>query len=682
MKHILSRAGALALALPLVVAGCSKPEASKPTAPATSTAPAAAQPAPKYDQVPRLRFNTVAAELFLPLFWVEDRDQDKALSADELAVLWGYGKSERGAWVVDGKLGPAFDTAYAAIVRTASVGHSAEGLSDEERARRALVVKELQQGRTTLVAHDFAQASAEDKAILTHVMRAVEQVEALHAKQKGVLGLDAQIPEGDTASRMMFWRNQGPGCEAPATMGEAACYALSAKAPEVVGVYPAAVQAEKDFCKVLEKKGGKAFLDHYSVLVEEGGKYKAVPYAEAYKAEMEPIATELEAAAAAIQSADEAAFKAYLTAAAKAFRDNSWQAADEAWAAMSVKNSKWYLRIGPDESYWEPCNQRAGFHASFARINTGSLEWQNKLDPLKEDMENALAALAGKPYKARKVSFHLPDFLDIIVNAGDSRSPSGATIGQSLPNWGPVANEGRGRTVVMVNLYTDADSNGALRAQAASLLCAPTMGLFSDDPSAQVMSTVLHEAAHNLGPAHEYKANGKTDDESFGGPMAATMEELKAQTAALYFTDWLVEKGVIDAERAAKTHVRDLIWAFGHISRGMYTSTGDPKPYSQLASIQLGHFMQEKVISWKADEKAANGEDTGCFEVDVNAYAPSAKKLMATVAGIKARGDKKGAEALKAQFVDAKDELPKLRDVIAERMLRSPKATFVYTLGL
>jgi hypothetical protein len=52
------------------------------------------------------------------------------------------------------------------------------------------------------------------------------------------------------------------------------------------------------------------------------------------------------------------------------------------------------------------------------------------------------------------------------------------------------------------------------------------------------------------------------------------------------------------------------------------------------------------------------------------------------VAGIKARGDKKGAEALKAQFVDAKDELLKLRDVIAERMLRSPKATFVYTLGL
>jgi hypothetical protein len=52
------------------------------------------------------------------------------------------------------------------------------------------------------------------------------------------------------------------------------------------------------------------------------------------------------------------------------------------------------------------------------------------------------------------------------------------------------------------------------------------------------------------------------------------------------------------------------------------------------------------------------------------------------VAGVKARGDKKGAEALKAEFVDAKDELASLRLLISERMLRSPKATFVYSLGL
>ena len=536
-------------------------------------------------------------------------------------MLWGFVPTSRSEWVKDGALTPAFMTAYDKIAATSSAGPSLEGLSEGEKKRRALVVKELRQGRPTLAAHDFSSAPAEDRGIVEHVMKAIEMVEKLHAKQKGVLGGEAKIAPEDTASRMMFWRNQGWHCEAPATMNDPDCRAVPEKPAEAVAVYPAALQSDPKFCEKLEKKLGKAYLDHFSVIADVNGKPTMVPYSEAYKPEMEAVAAELDLAAAAITSTvTEGPFKTYLTAAAKAFRDNSWHQADEAWAAMSVKNSKWYLRIGPDESYWEPCNQRAGFHASFARINTGSIEWQDKLEPLRDEMEKAIATLAGKPYKARPVSFHLPDFLDMIVNAGDSRSPSGATIGQSLPNWGPVAAEGRGRTVVMVNLYTDADSLRALQDQASSLLCTSAMASFSADPGAMTMSTVLHEAAHNLGPSHEYKANGKTDDQSFGGPLAATMEELKAQTAALYYTDWLAEKGVIDAAAQARAHTRDLTWSFGHISRGMYSSTNDPKPYSQLAMIQLGALMKDGVIKWNAEEKAANGFDTGCFSLDMAAY--------------------------------------------------------------
>ncbi len=35
--------------------------------------------------------------------------------------------------------------------------------------------------------------------------------------------------------------------------------------------------------------------------------------------------------------------------------------------------------------------------------------------------------------------------------------------------------------------------------------------------------------------------DGKTDDAIFGGPMAAMMEELKAQTSALYLAEWLAK---------------------------------------------------------------------------------------------------------------------------------------------
>src|SRR6185369_12082279 len=192
------------------------------------------------------------------------------------------------------------------------------------------------------------------------------------------------------------------------------------------------------------------------------------------------------------------------------------------------------------------------------------------------------------PYKAREVSFKLPDFVDIALNAGDSRKAFGATIGQSLPNFGPVANEGRGRTVAMTNFYADPDSIAASREQAESLYCKDTMSKWTDSPEPQLMSTVLHEAAHNLGPAHQYKAFGKIDREAFGGPLASTLEELKAQSAALFFTDWLVDKKQITRDDADKAHVRDIFWAFGHISRGMYTAEHHPNNYSHLAAIQLG----------------------------------------------------------------------------------------------
>jgi hypothetical protein len=394
---------------------------------------------------------------------------------------------------------------------------------------------------------------------------------------------------------------------------------------------------------------------------------------------MEAVASALDAAAAALKSPGEAAFQTYLRAAATSFRTNDWEPANEAWVAMDATNSKWYARVAPDEVYYEPCAWKAGFALQLARINPESLAWQQKLEPVKQDMEKALATLAGAPYKARDVKFKLPDFIDVVLNAGDQRNPHGATIGQSLPNWGKVSEKG-GRTVVMTNLYTDADSREALGEQMKALFCSATFGPGTTDPKPALMSVVLHEAAHNLGPSHDYAVKGKKDDDIFGGTLAATMEELKAQTAALYFSWWLAEKGVISKDDATQATVRDVAWGFGHVSRGMYAANGQPRNYSQLASIQLGHAFKAGALTWKKDEKAANGADQGCFELDLEKWKPTIDALAKRVLMAKGKGDKKDAEKMKADFVDAKDEWAGLRDVIAERWLRAPKATFVYSV--
>jgi hypothetical protein len=663
----------------LVNAAC-----SRETTPA-ATPTAAAQGAAAYGAVPRLEFNRQAVVRDLPLFWVSDADADGTLDPEELAVTWGPGEANLGRYVKDGSFTPEFAAAYALVAQPVSL----DGLAADEKARRQAVQDELGQGRPTLVRTTLT--NPRDAQLAGHLGTAARIIERLHARQKGVDGLAARVPAGDTASSALFFRNQGPFCEAPKTENDPNCSALAPRPKNISGMYPAAIQADAGFCTVLEKRAdADALFDQFSIVIDKAGgratgnpatdELVAVPYHVAWADDMKAVSNELRAAAALLAGdPSEAAFKAYLEAAAQAFLDDSWFKADVAWKAMTATNSKWYLRAAPDEVYAEPCSRKANFALTFARINQESLEWQRRLEPVKDDMEAALASLAGPPYKARQVGFALPDFIDIVLNAGDSRSALGATIGQSLPNWGPVAESG-GRTVAMTNLYTDPDSEAAMMEQTRSIMCKATADRVDPAPRFMTMSTVLHEAAHNLGPAHEYRVDGKTDGQVFGGPLASTLEELKAQTAALYFSDWLAARGVLSKEDAQNSHLRDVLWAFGHIAAGMVDAQGRPKPYSQLAAIQMGFLNQRGVLVWNAGEKAANGTDIGCFDVDLAKWPAAVDDLARLSFGIKSRGDRALAEKTRDEFVGGGTKWADLRGVIAQRWQRAPRASFVYAI--
>ncbi|XXX82203.1 hypothetical protein WMF30_25935 [Sorangium sp. So ce134] len=667
-------------------AACVQPHAPPPAEPPKAAQPAptaakAAPQAPRFDQIPRLDFNRIAVELDLPLFWVADRNSSGAVEPDEVSAFWHHTRAP--AWVAAGAFTPEFTSAYAAMAKIKADGHPRAGLDEAELRRRDAVLAELAGGRPSLLRSDFRGASAEDRAIVGHLLKVAELIEQIHAKQLGSAGMADKIPPDDPASRALFWRNQGPWCQQPRTRNDPSCSALPSKPPRVTGAYPARLQQDKKFCAALEaRRDQQALLSPFTVVVEEGGALKAVPYSEAYKPEMEAVSRELKAAADAIQSPGEAAFKAYLLAAAQAFLDNRWELADEPWSKMNAENSAWYLRVGPDETYWEPCSHKAGFHVSFARINQESLAWQKKLDPAKADMEAVFAKLAGAPYQARKVAFHLPDFIDIVVNAGESRAATGGTAGQSLPNWGRVATEGRGRTVAMVNLLDDDDSRAALREAAASLLCKTTMETVSLERPVATLGTVLHEAAHNLGPTQNHKVQGKAESERFGGQLASMLEELKAQTGALFFTGWLAQRGVIDPALARMAETREVIWALGQVGQGMYTAGGEARPYGQLAAIQLGSLLDAGALGFHRGEVAANGADKGCFAIQADKLPAAAEALARTVLGIKARGDKAAALRLRDDYVEKEGAWKALRGVIEERMQRMPLGSVVYAIEL
>jgi hypothetical protein len=111
----------------------------------------------------------------------------------------------------------------------------------------------------------------------------------------------------------------------------------------------------------------------------------------------------------------------------------------------------------------------------------------------------------------------------------------------------------------------------------------------------------------------------------------------------------------------------------------MYDGDGKPKAYSQLAAIQFGWLLKSGAVVWRAKEKAANGAEEGCFDVALGKkWQVSVDQLTELVLRAKATGDKKAAEKLKAEFVDDKREWKRARDVVTERWLMAPKATFVF----
>jgi len=671
------RVSFLAPLWPLLVLACAAeppPPPEPPPAPPPVPVVVAPPPAPKYSGVDRIAFNRNAVRANLPVYWAGDTSKDGVIDPAEVVALQFY--PTEGHWVSGGAFTPEFDQAWEAI---RAAGSSITGGTDA--ARRALVIQDLDQGLPTLVASDFKSASAEDKTFVRHMLTVARMIDDLFAVQNGLPALASQVPADDIASKSLFRRNWGPRCQAPLTEQNPLCSAIPGNPQPVVDVYPAAMQKDPRFCVALEKlPNAKDLLAPFVVTrANPKGQLQAVPLSVAYKDAMTAISTELSAAADGVVDPAEAPLKGYLAAAARSFTTNDWNPADEAWSKMTVQNSKWYVRVGPDEVYWEPCSHKAGFHLTFARINKASLAWQGKLAPVQQEMEKDLAARIGAAYKARKVSFHLPDFIDIIVNAGDDRDALGATIGQSLPNWGPVVSSGRGRTVAMSNLYTDPDSIQIHRKQAESLLSKETAASFVDSADPELLDTILHEATHNLGPAHEYKAAGKTDEQSFGGQLASMLEELKAQTGALYFTDFLVKKGLLTPDQAKEVYTNGVTWAFGHISRGMYTEAHARKAYSQLAAIQIGFLLDEGAITFDEKAPAANGVDVGVFTIHWDKMPAAIEKLMKVVGLIKATGDKAGADKLTARYVDGPVVPQKL---ITDRELKFPRQSFVYSVDL
>lgn len=609
------------------------------------------------------QFNSHAGTQRLPFTLSPLATDPAAITPDHLQFT---DPAQRDTYVQGGRFTPAFETAY-------------RGLAEAQRGQS--VAASLEEGRAVIVETDLSGLPIEEKRMVRHLQVAASLVEKLFMKQQGSWQYVDDVAarrDADPASYALFWRNQSPWADAPRTASDPFANALPTFPKQnEYGVYPAGVTAEdKAFFETL--RGDKALSDPWTAVIRKpDGSLAAVPFHEWFSEDMRAVAAELDFAADAIaDTPDERALHDYLRAAAEAFRNGDWNTADEKWVAMTMQNSKYAIRVAPDETYWEPGNMKSAFQFWFARIDEKAATLTKVIKPHIQSMEDEFAKLLPL-YESRTLDkMGVPDFIEMVLRSGDHRPSIGATVGEKLPNF----NDKITRGVVMTNYYTDEESRRVSVQKAHDLLAPAIANAYVPDKSDSTTSTLLHEMTHSFGVqasnfvtlnadgTERKNAKGEplTTKEALGGANSQVMEELKAQTGSLYWIGWLAQKGIFTREQTEKLYTNAVMWAFGHISRGMLEGDGSPRTYSQLAGIQLRALMDAGAVTY----------ENGKFDLHYDKFHATATKLLTEVHRIQVMGDEATASALREDVVNGPGyELIHAKDVY-DLLQRYPTASF------
>ena len=613
-------------------------------------------------------FNRRASLSGVPLFWINDFNQNKTLDARELAVLWRMDSRVR-KWVVDGEFTPEFNAIYAQLKAPLKLS------SAQERQ----ILNDLEDAVATLVHTDFALATPDERAFVRKAEDLAKAVEKLHMRQLGSARYLEQLRGLEGVRRALFFRNQSPWCAGQDSNDNQGCGAFEEVPPHIYGIYPRELQAQKDFCSVLQQQpNAKELLDRFHTVERRNGQFVAVPYSVAFRDEMKTVARELLAMADILEKPSDAALRDYLLAAAQAFETNDWEKADEAWLEVLDSSSSWYVRVATDMTVLTPCGHKGMVYLSFGRTDRKTKTWRRKLALIQDKLEQRVAVLAGKPYRARKVTLTAPTLVNIVLNAGHTRLPKGAFIGRSLPSHGRLAREGRQRTITFVNMTHNA--YGAVQANDAveSYICSDSIDNFRFSHEARIMSVMLEGAARILGPTDSYEVRGRTPIEIFGGVQSLILRELKAKASALNFIEWLKSKDLIEPKFAREVLSSNVQAVARYLKLSVNASSSQFGTYARVGTIELAMLLEYGALIWHEERLAANRKDVGCLSLQFDTYPQAVEAYAKKIVSILAQGDSKAAQQLEIDYIDNGPRA--LMAIIAERVSRQASSHFVYSI--
>jgi hypothetical protein len=364
-----------------------------------------------------------------------------------------------------------------------------------------------------------------------------------------------------------------------------------------------------------------ALYNPQTIVVRKGNDLAAIPYHEAYREFIAPMAQDLRDAAAL---SPDPAFAKFLAMRADALLSDDYFASDVQW--LDLDKPKFDVVFAPYETYLDDfLGVKTSYGASVMIRNDAESQKLSIFQQAVPDLQEALP-LSPEDLPSKRGKQSPMEVVDAIYRSGDLLHGYQA-VADNLPN-DPRIHEQKGSKKIFWKNFMDARVNYIILPLAKRVMPADQAAMASGE--GYLDDTILHEISHGLGPAYARTSAGKTDVRQAIGPQYASLEEAKADVVGNFDLQWLIAHGVVPKEKQNVIYASYVAGIFRTVRFGIAEAHG------QAEMMEFNYLLEQGAIRHTSD---------GLYSIDFakmpSAIASLAKELLQQ----EATGDRARAEA-------------------------------------
>jgi hypothetical protein len=417
-----------------------------------------------------------------------------------------------------------------------------------------------------------------------------------------------------------FWLNKGPWSDLD---GHTAFLPdVPERKPLGANFYPADMtRAEFDgWVKTLPEAARQQAEGFFTVIRRGANRHlTAVPYSQAYAADLANVARLLREAAALT---DNASLRKYLTLRAAAFLSNDYYESDLAWMDLDAPLD---ITIGPYETYNDELyGYKAAFEAYITIRDDHETARLKDFSARLQEVENNLPI--DPRYRNPKLGAAAPiRVVNEVLAAGDG-AHGVRTAAFNLPNDERVVHQKGSKRVMLKNIQ-EAKFQSILVPLAARVLPASARADLNFDYF--FMHILAHELSHGIGP-HQIEIAGRaTNPRQELKELYSAVEEAKADITGLYMLQYLFDHGMPHSAQAERQlYTTFLASAFRSLRFGL------TEAHAKGMALQFNYLS----------DKGAFVESGDAFQVDFTKVKGAVRDLTHDLLTLEAKGDYAGAK--------------------------------------